>query len=956
MPFRRVRAWLSIVLLTAVAACGGDSDDPTPQPSDLEAQADALFPAGDARDEARTLAEEVVSAAGQGNSTAAEAAAFDLADLTLAEYYGGRLPASLATQPGPLDEFLTDAFVIAGVGDPGLEAATFGDDGLVAVVRSTGGLFVTPSDHAGLDIPAGAPPRTTLLSIRRLPDTSAFAPRRGPLPTDLDQYPLFFEFRFAPDITLGADGIIGICQLADVNSAYYPPDFLFDILQLAHPDPDDRSTIELLEVASAPFLDCDDVTSSVKAGASLQLRRPGIGGRVRKFSPFGAVDPLQSLSGAWLGTFRAAGSSTDLAVSFALVEAAGGSITGTYVLPGTAQLSRTGTLTGSLVGRTVFTWTMTNAPNCPGTWSGQSTVSVTGLEMTTNFSGSDCATQGATVSGVATITRQPAGQAVTITTASLPGGTVTQAYFAQLAATGGTGTYAWSISSGALPGGLSLNGSSGIISGTPNFAGSFPLTFVAQSGGLAASRQYTLTVSALGNVQLGVTVQGAGTGNVVSTPGPISCQLLSTGQTGTCTGSFGVGSQVSLAATPTNGSAFGGWGGSCTGSAATCQVTLDQARNVTATFTAPAPVTVSTLSLPGATVGTTYNATLQATGGTGSYVWSIIAGALPAGLTLNPNSGVISGSPTVAGSTSFTVRATSGTQSGERALGIAVAGSPGGNVRLTVTVSGVGSGGTVTSNPAGISCELFQGLVIGTCAADFISGSTVTLTGVGNAQAGGVLAEWSGGGCTGNASCPVVLNATTTVAATFAIPLAIGPTLPRGALGAPYTGTLQATGGTASKSWSLVTGSLPPGLALQSSGAITGTPTTEGTFNFTVRVTSLALSAERAMTLVVGAIIGINTDVGGDRIYTNQNNVLRFEVTPSAGPYTWSIVSGVLPPGLTLDTSSGAVSGQPTTAGNYPVTVRAVNATQTIQTALTLVVLSNPCPAGQFFNGSLCLF
>jgi hypothetical protein len=111
------------------------------------------------------------------------------------------------------------------------------------------------------------------------------------------------------------------------------------------------------------------------------------------------------------------------------------------------------------------------------------------------------------------------------------------------------------------------------------------------------------------------------------------------------------------------------------------------------------------------------------------------------------------------------------------------------------------------------------------------------------------------------------------------------------------------------------------------------------------------------MSLVVGAEILVRTDVSQDRIYTAQNNNLRFQVNPSGnGPYTWSIVAGSLPPGLTLNTASGSVSGQPTAVGSYPVTVRAVNATQDIQTSFTLQVLANPCPPGQFFNGSLCLF
>ena len=71
------------------------------------------------------------------------------------------------------------------------------------------------------------------------------------------------------------------------------------------------------------------------------------------------------------------------------------------------------------------------------------------------------------------------------------------------------------------------------------------------------------------------------------------------------------------------------------------------------------PVSITTASLPAATVGTAYSATLTATGGTG-YTWSVSSGALPAWATLNSSTGVISGTPTAAATTSFTVQVTSG--------------------------------------------------------------------------------------------------------------------------------------------------------------------------------------------------------------------------------------------------------------------------------------------------------
>ena len=68
-----------------------------------------------------------------------------------------------------------------------------------------------------------------------------------------------------------------------------------------------------------------------------------------------------------------------------------------------------------------------------------------------------------------------------------------------------------------------------------------------------------------------------------------------------------------------------------------------------------AKLTVSTLTLPPGTVGTAYNQTLAATGGTGGYTWSTTAGTLPANVTLAAN-GTISGTPTTFGTANFTVQ------------------------------------------------------------------------------------------------------------------------------------------------------------------------------------------------------------------------------------------------------------------------------------------------------------
>jgi hypothetical protein len=98
--------------------------------------------------------------------------------------------------------------------------------------------------------------------------------------------------------------------------------------------------------------------------------------------------------------------------------------------------------------------------------------------------------------------------------------------------------------------------------------------------------------------------------------------------------------------------------------------------------TPPTPVTITTTTLTPGTVNSSFSATLAATGGSGTYSWSVASGNLPTGLTLS-SAGVITGTPTTAGLSSFTVQAEdseSTPQSGTKALKLAISG---GNLTIT---------------------------------------------------------------------------------------------------------------------------------------------------------------------------------------------------------------------------------------------------------------------------------
>ena len=377
-----------------------------------------------------------------------------------------------------------------------------------------------------------------------------------------------------------------------------------------------------------------------------------------------------------------------------------------------------------------------------------------------------------TACGGGSTPKPPAGPP-TIQTVLLPQGAVNAPYFngngAILSATGGTGAYTWSIASGSLPPGLTLNAAKGLISGTPTTLGNYPFTVqVTDAKGLSSTQPLSIYIEGVVSIIPAVLPTGAAAvpyTNSDSSP----VQLVATGgltpytwcvveSSGTCdsgtAGALPPGLSLSssgvISGTPTTdgtpttfnvqvmdsetapgkpavgNSAFsitvmsivtaslpagyinvaysatltvaGGnppytWAASnlptglsldpssCTGNKLpTCSVKgtptasgtfpvkvqvmdgekLNPVPTATATlsliiYNAP-PLKVTTTTLPGGIVGIPYSATLAASGGTPPYTWSLATGSLPSGLSLDPNSGVISGTPTAASTSGFTVQ------------------------------------------------------------------------------------------------------------------------------------------------------------------------------------------------------------------------------------------------------------------------------------------------------------
>ncbi|HVB93346.1 MAG TPA: Ig domain-containing protein, partial [Acidimicrobiales bacterium] len=244
----------------------------------------------------------------------------------------------------------------------------------------------------------------------------------------------------------------------------------------------------------------------------------------------------------------------------------------------------------------------------------------------------------------------------TITTNTLPGGESGTPYNQTLAGIGGSGPYAWSVTTGSLPAGLTLNGATGVISGTPTGSGSSTFTVTLTDGkGQTASGIFTLTLLAAPSITT-TKLPGSEVG------APYSQTLVGSGGSTPYIWSVSAGS---LPAGLTLNGATGIISGTPTGSgSSTFTVTLTDASGRTAnqnyTLKVASASSIATGTIPGGGVGTAYSQTLVGTGGTAPYRWSVTAGSLPAGLTLNKVTGVISGTPTAIGSYAFTITLTDG--------------------------------------------------------------------------------------------------------------------------------------------------------------------------------------------------------------------------------------------------------------------------------------------------------
>ncbi len=330
-------------------------------------------------------------------------------------------------------------------------------------------------------------------------------------------------------------------------------------------------------------------------------------------------------------------------------------------------------------------------------------------------------------------------------------------------------------------------------------------------------------------------------------------------------------------------------------------------------------------------VGVAYSSALVASGGVKPYTFSIIAGSLPAGLTLNPSTGAITGTPTTYGTFNFTAQVvdSTGSTAGTTTASCSITIAPGpialicaastGQVGVAYSSALVATGGAPPYTFSIISGSLPAGLTLNP-STGAITG-TPTASGTFNFTAKVVDSTGTAAGTT-TANCSIVISPPV-------ITLACATST--GQVGVAYNSALVATGGVPPYTFSIITGSLPPGLTLNpSTGAITGTPTTYGTFNFTAQVVDSTGSAAGTTTANCSIVIAPPAISLACATSTGQVGVAYSSALVATGgvpPYTFSIITGSLPAGLTLNPSTGAITGTPTTSGTFNFTAQVVDST-----------------------------
>ncbi len=557
--------------------------------------------------------------------------------------------------------------------------------------------------------------------------------------------------------------------------------------------------------------------------------------------------------------------------------------------------------------------------------------------------------------------------ALTISTSGLPVATASQQYETTLAATGGTQPVTWKLETGTLPTGISLDSETGRISGTPSTAGKAAFTIRAtDSAELAQSTTVTLTLTTLAESEpLALIAPKPSVGKAGEYYG---LALNSTGGAAPISWAVSAGTLPDgLTLDPTTGeisglpTSTGSYTVSVTATDRSTPTPQSASREFTIVIEAPSHVSILTPTVPAATQGSTYVTSLNAEGGVSGYSWQLSSGNLPPGVSLDSESGTLEGIPTESGSFTFTMTVSDGStptaQSTSATYTISVAASsptmsfspPPATVNVPYSYTPTAGGGVEPYTWSLVSGELPAGLTLDE-ATGTISGTPST---VGSSSVTLRLAD---------SSQPVAqsITASATLPVEAAPPLQIeSEGLPGAIKGQPYRAVVPVSGGSEPYVFSITHGSLPAGVSLEpSSGVLAGTPETEGSVEVTLKVSDASnptQSRSATFKLTVGAPPPLSIETSELAEATAGDSFSQSLIAAGGTePYSWSVISGALPPGLSLSESSGEISGTPSEAGTFTFTVRASDSSTVAQsTSVVLSLTVNPTSPLNIVTSSL---
>jgi large repetitive protein len=349
-------------------------------------------------------------------------------------------------------------------------------------------------------------------------------------------------------------------------------------------------------------------------------------------------------------------------------------------------------------------------------------------------------------------------------------------------------------------------------------------------------------------------------------------------------------------------------------------------------------LTINPVNPPPAHLNAPYSLSFTAQASSGIASWTISAGQLPPGLSLVVNgTAQVSGSPTQAGTFTSTLQAQDYTIPQTATMNVTIVV----DTQLAITKATLKNGGqnqvysdsftavngtpplhwSVSGNfPAGLSLNASSGQVAGT-PSDF--GGFVYSVSVSDSSS---TAETDSG--------QGILN----IAEQMQIVGSLNPAY----IGQPYNSGFFTIGGSYPYTWTLASGSLPPGLALASAGNLVGTPTQLGSSTFVLQVTDSGTPPYVLTKQVTLNVVPTLLNVLGNPLSPAPVNVLYHSQIPASGgtpPYTWSISSGQLPPGINLDPATGYLDGTPTQIGTFNFVAKGTDSGNPVQTATANVFI-----------------